>query len=184
MLFPGFEEAMRRIVTGDDANGKSLVVIDGPPSNADSAGAPPGLYEIWHDASSGALDPKKNDDLGAQVAMLCPEAGHVRVRWFVVHPMPEGGPVPGYNELVRAGFAAIGAADAVADQSRHPVMHRTQSLDIICVIKGEVSLTLDNEEVQRLKPGNVVIQRGTAHGWTAIGDPALLLAVLIERPLV
>lgn len=184
MLFPGFEEAMRRVITGDDANGKSLVVIDGAPANAESATAPPGLYEIWHEAASGPLNPKDNGDLGAQVAMLCPDAGKVRVRWFVVHPMPEGGPVPGYNDLVRAGFAAIGAADAVADQSRHPVMHRTQSLDVICVIKGEVSLTLDNVEVQRLKPGNVVIQRGTAHGWTAIGEPALLLAVLIERELV
>jgi hypothetical protein len=184
MLFPGFEEAMRRIVTGDDANGKSLVVIDGAPSNVESATAPPGLYEIWHDAASGTLDPKATGDLGPQVSMLCPDDGKVRVRWFVVHPMPEGGPVPGYNDLVRAGFEALGAGDAVADQSRHPVMHRTETLDVICVIKGEVSLTLDNEEVHRLKPGNVVIQRGTAHGWTAIGEPALLLAVLIERPLV
>ena len=36
------------------------------------------------------------------------------------------------------------------------------------------------EEI-RLKPGNVVIQRGTNHAWHAHGGPASFLAVLIDR---
>jgi hypothetical protein len=35
----------------------------------------------------------------------------------------------------------------------------------------------------RLRPGNVVIQRGTNHAWQAHGGPALFLAVLIDREL-
>jgi naringenin degradation protein FdeH len=35
----------------------------------------------------------------------------------------------------------------------------------------------------RLKPGQVVIQRGTNHAWQAHGGPALFLAVLIDREL-
>jgi hypothetical protein len=35
----------------------------------------------------------------------------------------------------------------------------------------------------RLRPGNVVIQRGTNHAWNAHGGPALFLAVLIDRDL-
>ena len=45
--------------------------------------------------------------------------------------------------------------------------------------KGEVDLILDKART-RVKPGQIVIQRGTSHGWEAIGGPALLLAVLIE----
>ena len=61
-------------------------------------------------------------------------------------------------------------------------MHRTSSMDVICLLQGEVDLILDNVRT-RVKPGQIVIQRGTSHGWEAIGAPALLLAVLIDRPL-
>ncbi|MEY4269031.1 MAG: hypothetical protein RLZZ58_247, partial [Pseudomonadota bacterium] len=43
-------------------------------------------------------------------------------------------------------------------------------------------LILENE-TRHLKPGQVVIQRGTNHAWEAHGGPALLLAVLIDRPI-
>ena len=47
-----------------------------------------------------------------------------------------------------------------------------------------VALPLELDKVRtRVKPGQIVIQRGTSHGWEAIGGPALLLAVLIDRPL-
>jgi len=62
-------------------------------------------------------------------------------------------------------------------------MHKTSSLDVICLLQGEVDLVLDKVRT-RIKPGQIVIQRGTSHGWEAIGAPALLLAVLIDRPLV
>ena len=48
---------------------------------------------------------------------------------------------------------------------------------------SEVDLILDSGRT-RIKPGQIVIQRGTSHGWEAVGAPALLLAVLIDRPLV
>ena len=59
-------------------------------------------------------------------------------------------------------------------------MHETPTLDIVCLLQGDVSLILEAGET-RLKPGQVVIQRGTNHAWQAHGGPALLLAVLIDR---
>ena len=51
------------------------------------------------------------------------------------------------------------------------------------LLKGDVTLLLDNDEV-RLKPFNVVVQRGTNHAWVNNGDePALLIAVLIDSDL-
>ena len=61
-------------------------------------------------------------------------------------------------------------------------MHETHSLDVICLLKGDVTLILEGAET-RIKPGQIVIQRGTNHAWVAHGGPALLLAVLIDRPL-
>jgi quercetin dioxygenase-like cupin family protein len=54
---------------------------------------------------------------------------------------------------------------------------------VICLLQGDVSLILEGQET-RIKPGQVVIQRGTNHAWKAHGGPALLLAVLVDRPLV
>lgn len=175
------QEAMRRIITGDDEQGKSVVIIDGGPS---STGDPDlgGLFEIWEDAASGLLDPRDIADLGATRAVLGPRKGNVQVRWFVITPTPEGVPKAQLDEAVRKRFAEFDGEHHIIDQTRHSAMHKTQSLDIICLLKGDVSLILDGDET-RLKPGQVVIQRGTNHAWQAHGGPALMLAVLIDRPL-
>lgn len=180
MPHPAFAEAMRRVVTGDDADGRSLVVIDGPPSGEIGGPGLGGLYEIWHEAVAGAIDTKVGHDRGEQTPLLSPAAGKVKVRWFVIEPAPEGVPREAINAAVRERFAQFGAAHELRDQNRHPAMHQTQTLDIICLISGDASLILDNTET-RLKPGQIVIQRGVSHGWTAHGGPALFLAVLIDR---
>jgi DNA-binding transcriptional LysR family regulator len=43
-------------------------------------------------------------------------------------------------------------------------LHRTQSVDYAIVLDGEVMLVLDDSETA-LRPGDVVVQRGTAHRW-------------------
>ncbi|MGE3142312.1 MAG: cupin domain-containing protein [Hyphomonadaceae bacterium] len=176
-----FAEALRRIVTGDDAQGKSLIILDGGPSSTFGAADLGGLFEIWEDKASGPLDPRVRDDLGMNPPKLGPAAGNVQVRWFVVAPLPEA-PREALNAQVRETFAAFGGAEHIVDQSRHPAMHTTHTLDVICLLQGDVSLILDGAET-RLKPSQVVIQRGTNHAWKAHGGPALLLAVLIDRPL-
>mgnify|MGYP006063229341 FL=1 len=59
-------------------------------------------------------------------------------------------------------------------------MHKTETVDYIILLKGDVTLILDDEEVD-LKPFDVVVQRGTNHAWVNNGtEPALLIAVLID----
>ncbi|GAM98219.1 Bll6423 protein [alpha proteobacterium U9-1i] len=182
MSYPGFEDAMRRVITGDGPDAQSLIILDGPPANVANAVNPASLFEIWHDAANGPLDPKQTQDRGETIPMLCPSPGQVKVRWFVVNPLPEGVTPEQIKPLAREAFKAIGAEACIADQDKHAAMHRTHSLDIIAVLSGDVSLVLDTSET-RLKPGNIVIQRGTAHAWRAHGGPALMLAVLIDRDL-
>ena len=62
-------------------------------------------------------------------------------------------------------------------------MHKTKTIDYIILLSGDVTLLLDEDEV-RLKPFNVVVQRGTNHAWVSNGnEPALLIAVLIDSDL-
>ncbi|MGL4542069.1 MAG: hypothetical protein ACRCUI_06130 [Polymorphobacter sp.] len=178
-----FGEAMRRVITGDDGDGKSVIIIDGGPSSMRGEPELGGLFEIWEDSASGPLDPGDHRDLGTTRPVLGPRPGNVQVRWFVVAPLPEGVPKPVLDATVREAFAGFDGAHHIIDQSRHPAMHETHSIDVICLLSGDVSLILEGSET-RIKPGQVVIQRGTNHAWAAHGGPALLLAVLIDRPLV
>jgi hypothetical protein len=178
-----FKDAMRRIITGDNDAGESVIIIDGGPSVF--AGDPNlgGLFEIWEDAASGPLNPRDHTDLGTTKAVLGPRPGNVQVRWFVVSPLPEGVPKAEMDATTRAVFASFGGERHIIDQSRASAMHETHSIDVICLLQGDASLILEGAET-RIKPGQVVIQRGTNHAWVAHGGPAMFLAVLIDRPLV
>jgi quercetin dioxygenase-like cupin family protein len=62
-------------------------------------------------------------------------------------------------------------------------MHKTDTIDYIILLEGDVTLILDKEEVV-IKPHDVVVQRGTNHAWVNNGNnPALLIAVLIDSDL-
>jgi quercetin dioxygenase-like cupin family protein len=61
-----------------------------------------------------------------------------------------------------------------------PRFHRTDSIDYIVVMSGELCMQLDDSEVL-LKAGDVVVQRGTNHNWINRGpDVCVLAAVLID----
>ena len=59
-------------------------------------------------------------------------------------------------------------------------MHKTDSVDYIILLEGEVTLILDEGEVD-MKPLDVIVQRGTNHAWSNRGDKnAVLAAILID----
>lgn len=58
--------------------------------------------------------------------------------------------------------------------------HHTDSLDYVVGVSGEMTMLLDDSEVV-IHPGDVVIQRGTNHGWVNRGsEPARVAIVLID----
>ena len=175
-----FQEAMRRVITGDNAQGQSVVIIDGGPSSEKGNPDLGEMFEIWEDAAFGPLTPSAKED-PARRPVLGPRKGNFQVRWFIIHPQPDSVTKPA-NPSMRERFAEFYGAGHIIDQKLHPGMHETNSIDIICLLQGEASLILESGET-RLRPGNVVIQRGTNHAWKAHGSPALLLAVLIDRDL-
>ncbi len=178
-----FEAAMRRVITGDNDHGQSVIIVDGGPSSMVGAPDLGGMFEIWEDAASGRLAPRDTVDLGGERAVLGPRAGNFPVRWFAIHPLPAGVPKPALNAAVKARFAEFDGAHHIIDQTRHPGMHETPTIDVICLLQGDASLILESGET-RLSPGQVVIQRGTNHAWEAHDGPALFLSVMIDRDLV
>ncbi len=57
--------------------------------------------------------------------------------------------------------------------------HRTKSLDYGIVLSGEIDMALEDGQSVHLRPGNVVVQRGTVHTWINKGSEPCLLAFSI-----
>ncbi|MDA8862111.1 cupin domain-containing protein [Gammaproteobacteria bacterium] len=172
---------MRRVVTGHDKNGKSIVVLDGPPARSigEDVG---GLFELWN-TDGNFINTQDNIDRADDEIILSPPRNGSKFRYFQINPSPEGIPMDIMQDIAADAFKKIGAAHHRIDTTKHPAMHKTETIDYIILLKGDVTLILDQEEVD-IKPFDVVVQRGTNHAWVNNGsDPALLIAVLIDSEL-
>lgn len=166
----------RRIVTGHNEAGRSIVVSDGPSTNTVGS-----LTNFWSVASVpaeiDAPDPTTGEPLG-----LHPPHGGVTFRFFQIPPMSDFAHLS-RDELwaaARERFKAMGAEDALVDTTRHPAMHKTRTVDYIVLLSGKVTLLLDEADVP-MQPFDVVIQRGTNHAWANTGDTtATMMAVLVD----
>ena len=65
-----------------------------------------------------------------------------------------------------------------------PYMHRTDSIDYVICLEGEIEMELDGGETVRMSAGDVMVQRGTGHSWVnRSSKPCRLAVVLIDgRP--
>ena len=62
----------------------------------------------------------------------------------------------------------------------NPGFHTTDTVDYGVVVRGEMTLELDDGQKVHLKQGDCVIQNGTRHAWRNRSDrPATILFVLI-----
>lgn len=60
-------------------------------------------------------------------------------------------------------------------------MHRTSTIDYGIVLEGEVVMLLPRGQEVHLKPGDIVVQRGTDHAWqNKSGRPARMAFVLLD----
>ncbi len=172
---------MRRIITGHNKNGKSIITLDGPPARSigEDVG---GLFELWNTDGCDITSTDQIDRADEDI-LLSPSSGGTKFRYFQINPLPEDFPEAMLQEIAADAFEKIGAAHHRVDTSKHPAMHKTETIDYIILLKGDVTLILDEEEVN-LKPFDVVVQRGTNHAWINNGDePALLIAVLIDSTI-
>ncbi|KAM5353722.1 hypothetical protein ACJ41O_000372 [Fusarium nematophilum] len=82
--------------------------------------------------------------------------------------------------LVNKGGGSVLRYVDYSPRSSSP-MHRTVSCDYAVVLAGEMACLLDSGESRVLRPGDVLIQRGTMHQWINNGEGwARMLYVLID----
>lgn len=171
---------VRRVITGHNNKGKSIIVSDeviaqGSPNCLIPEGDPHlCLTDVWISDQVPA-DISGPEDTATEALQLHPPKGGVVFRIFELPPES----LRNYGGM-KAYFSQMKAAENLAETARHPGFHKTQTIDYIVVIEGEVWALVDEEEVL-LKPGDCLVQRGTNHAWSNRGDkPARMVAVLVD----
>lgn len=127
---------IRRIITGHDSDDVAKVLIDSAAGNAKYPA--PGTVStlIWSTDSSPARIPVGTDveDMGARILGTAPPKNGTR---FAVIDFPPG---------------------------NKPHMHRTETIDYVIVLEGEIEMDMDDSTV-KMKAGEIMVQRGTNHAW-------------------
>ena len=166
---------VRRVVTGLDASGKAVVMID---ERARLTAPRPPNYaaNIWVTAKS-PPDFSSTDDRGkTKVGLVPPKSGTVfRIVDFA--PDSQGEHPTDMNHMMKI----VGAgAPKRGLPPRDPMMHRTRSLDYALILSGEIDMLLDDTEVH-CKAGDIMVQQGTNHAWVNnSGKPCRICFVLID----
>jgi uncharacterized cupin superfamily protein len=63
--------------------------------------------------------------------------------------------------------------------------HRTETLDYVFIMSGEIDLELDSGEVIHLKAGDVLLDRGGLHTWVNKGSvPSAMAVVMVDAKAV
>lgn len=143
-------QGMRRVVTGNDADGQSYIVSD---DRVTMEGGFPNLFKTTGDDPFGpGPEPQPRTLYPTDMAQIEPAAGGANFQFVALQPTSEESP---------------------------PVWHRTETVDINVLLGGELVLMLDKEETT-LHPGDVVIQRNTDHAWkNPTNGPVYWAAVLV-----
>jgi hypothetical protein len=177
---------IRRVVTGHDREARSVIASDAlSPHVMTLQGIPTfGVTEIWKTESAPADNRATEDPCTLPVQLAPPKRGTV-IRVVEFPPdrvwLKSADREKAFASMGRSGAQAL-AHDASA--SRHPMMHRTQSVDYAIVISGEIWALMDTGET-KMKAGDILIQRGTNHAWSNRSrKPCLVAFVLIDaKPL-
>ena len=164
---------VRRVVTGHDAQGRSIFFMDsGIPDVFGGGGMDDfrdqgalALAELW--ATGLPADNSGNKDLRRPGEYaLEPSPGQMMLRIAEFPPEPEGLAKPGKG------------------LESHPGFHKTDTVDFIIVLEGEVYSMMETGETL-LRAGDVLVQRGTNHAWSnRSGKVCKIAAVMLNaKPL-
>jgi quercetin dioxygenase-like cupin family protein len=169
---------IRRVVTADDAEGRSYVLQDGASPAVRVVPERPGyrVTNLWcTEASPSAINAP--DAIAEHKGIAPPPSGTV-LRIIDIPPEPED--PQALQRALEATFSNMYRdAHRAVQPGEHPGMHRTDSIDYALMLEGELVSILDKEETV-LRAGDVLIQRGTRHAWAnRSGKPARIAFVLV-----
>ena len=170
---------IRRVLTGEDSNGRSIFIEDGTSPAVRLVPQRPGyrVTNIWRTGEAPSAV-EARDSISEHKGVLPPKHGTV-LRVIDYPPEPQD-PI----ELKRtqdATFAQLYPdAQHELKPGEHPGMHRTDTVDYALVLVGEITAILEEDETV-LRAGDILIQRGTNHAWAnRSGKPARIAFILID----
>ena len=175
---------IRRIVTGHDVTGRSIIASDGPSPHAMAlAGVSNfGVTDIWKTTEAPTDNSGNDDPCSSEIKLAPPPSGSV---FRIVEFPPDREYVGKWQPDTAFGSMGESGAEAIHhNASRHEAMHKTASVDYAFVIEGEIWAVLDEGEAC-MTAGDVLVQRGTSHAWSNRSDrPCIMGFVLIDaKPL-
>lgn len=168
---------IRQLVTGHDAQGKAIVA-DERDVGATTVALMPGMgfHMLWSTPGI-ATFPDDGREPGSP-AYFPPEGG-LRFLVFTI-PANREPPAPG-TDLAAARAEADRVLPGLLDKMEpdHPGMHRSDTIDFIYVLEGEIVLELDDDCESVLRAGDTAVQNGTRHAWrNRSGAPCRLLVCM------
>lgn len=168
-------KSTRRIVTGHDAQGKAVALVDGPVTAKRRSDGGNGMTLLWV-TSEFPVDLSGASDRAQTPVGVPPPAGGTIFRIVDFAPVSgEAAPVD-HNEILRS----MGIDPATQGYGRHANTHRTRTVDYALVLEGEIDMLLDDSEVH-VKAGDVLVQQGTNHAWVNnSGKPCRIAFILID----
>ncbi|TAK87104.1 MAG: cupin domain-containing protein [Betaproteobacteria bacterium] len=172
---------VRRVITGHDADGKSIFIADGEAPNVKEMGSGSGLAitELWETDRTPASN-AGSADAGNRKPRLEPAQNGTVFRIVEFPPDTQWQS----RADARKWAEAIDASHAPDRTSSDPMMHKTSTVDYIIVLKGEIYAILDKGE-KLLRAGDVFVQRGTNHSWSVRSNEACVIGVVLvdARPV-
>jgi mannose-6-phosphate isomerase-like protein (cupin superfamily) len=167
---------IRRVVTGLDTDNKASTLFD---SRLTLEPGPYGIAaaNLWITDSYPPTLTFKDDPATKPIGISPPDDG-TKLRVVEFPPLD-----PATEAKMEPNFLMKSVGDRAPARGlpvKHPLMHRTRSLDYAVVLSGEIDMMLDASLVH-LKPGDVVVQQATNHGWINHGtQPCRILFVLMD----
>ena len=168
---------IRRVLTGHDSDGKSIIMTDGIAPNVLEMESMPGLAltDLWETNGAPASNEGNADAAERKVHLEPPKNGTI-LRIVEFPPDSQWR----QSADARKAFNSIGAGHASDRHSADPMMHKTATVDYIVVLKGEIWAIMDRGETL-LKAGDILVQRGTNHSWSVrTNEPCVVAAVLVS----
>jgi hypothetical protein len=171
---------IRRVVTGNDEQGRSKVVWDGNAPNSHRASMSPGRghTDLWiWDESPAPLSGTEDAGNFPYVFPAPPKGGHLRVVQSVskpddYDPAKDPAHVPYHDSEERAEGRTW---EKGGDNMFSSANHMTQSIDYGICMAGERVLSLDDGSELSMKRGDIVIQVGAWHRWSSPREPGMMM---------
>ena len=174
---------IRRVVTGQDADGRSVVLFDSAARKVNVGGiaASAAMTDVWvFDRCPAQVSGTRDDGAGPFSFDPPSHGGHLRI----VHsaekpanydPANDKTAVPEREPFLRPNGHTW---DRGGQNAYSSPIHRSTTIDCGVLMEGQRTLLLD-DGAHVMRPGDTVVQLANWHGWSNPDEPSLMAFVMM-----